>query len=84
MSLTVFIPFALVAGSFGLLLAVVWVARMWLRRSDRRSPFTKDMLRGPAHSLRERIDELSQICHQLDTRCRTKVSKPHGRRRSAY
>lgn len=51
--------FAIVAGSFGLLLAVVWVARKWLRRGDRRSPFTKDMLRGPGHSLRERLDELS-------------------------
>jgi len=59
MSVTLFTPLAIVASSFGLLFAIIWVARLWLRRGDRRSPLTKGMLRGPAYSLRERIDDLS-------------------------
>lgn len=58
MSLEVLIPIAVFLGAFGLLAALVWAAKLKLRRNDRRSPFTKDMLRGPGHSLRERIDEL--------------------------
>lgn len=58
MSLELLVPIAVFLGAFGLLTAFVWAAKVRLRRDDRRSPLTKDMLRGPGHSLRERIDEL--------------------------
>src|SRR5688572_13734509 len=59
MSVAMFTPLAIIAACFGLFLSIVWGARSWLRRGDRRSPLTKDMLRGPGHFLRERIEELS-------------------------
>jgi Nuclease-related domain len=59
MSVTLFTPLVIVASSFGLLFAMVSVARLWIRRGDRRSPLTKEMLRGPAHFLREQIDDIS-------------------------
>jgi hypothetical protein len=43
-------PLALVIGSVAL-------ARRVYRRKDRRSPLSKDLLRGPGHTLKERLDE---------------------------
>ncbi len=42
--------------SFG---AIAWGARRWFHRSDRRNPLTRDLLRSPGHSLRQRREDLS-------------------------
>jgi hypothetical protein len=42
-------PLAIVIGS-------IWVARRIYKRKDRRNPLTRDLLRGPGHTLKDKLD----------------------------
>lgn len=53
-----FVPLFVIFGVLALMLASVFVTRRLMTRRDRRSPIKQDMLRGPGHALRERIDDL--------------------------
>jgi hypothetical protein len=52
-------PAAIGIGVIAILLACMEIARRRIRRADRRSPITREMLRGPGHSLRARIDDMT-------------------------
>lgn len=54
--------------------ALVWItglARRWFHSSKRRNPLTKDLLRGPGHTLREQLDEA-----RLDMMAYLSISSP--------
>lgn len=53
-----FLPLLVVYGVLALMLGSVFLTRKLMTRRDRHSPIKKDMLRGPGHTLRERIDDL--------------------------
>jgi hypothetical protein len=53
-----FVPLFVIFGVLALMFATVFVTRKLMIRRDRRSPIKQDMLRGPGHALRERIDDL--------------------------
>jgi hypothetical protein len=53
-----FVPLVVVYGVLALMLGSVFLTRKLMVRRDRQSPIKKDMLRGPGHTLREKIDDL--------------------------
>lgn len=53
-----FIVLAIWAVPMFSLLGVVFLARRWYHERDRRNPLTRGLLRGPGHTLRERLDDL--------------------------
>lgn len=52
-----FIALAFYFGPLGAMLCAVWIARRVHRRADRRHPLTKDLLRGPGHTLGKDLED---------------------------
>ncbi|MCM2310069.1 MAG: NERD domain-containing protein [Steroidobacteraceae bacterium] len=54
-----FVPLFVIFGVLTVMLGSVFLTRRLIARRDRRSPIKQEMLRGPGHALRERIDDLA-------------------------
>jgi len=52
------VPLLIGIGGFYLLISVLWVWVKLRRRSGKRNPLTRDLLRAPGESLREQIDDV--------------------------
>jgi Nuclease-related domain len=52
-----FIALAFYLVPLGAMLGAVWIARRVYRRADRRHPLTRDLLRGPGHTLGRELED---------------------------
>jgi hypothetical protein len=52
-----FIALAFYLVPLGAMLGAVWIARRAYRRADRRHPLTRDLLRGPGHTLGRELED---------------------------